>query len=120
MCREECGESEHMAVCDVADIGEVEEIVVIADLELGLAFAIRRDHLGKDLDVAFADNACRADGACQECLWLAVGFEHCCFCVGLTRLSMPSTAKHLASSPLLLCSTLAARRQRQSATSRRR
>lgn len=64
-----------MAVCDIADIGKVEHVVVVADLELGLALAIRRHHLWQELDIAFAKDAGGSDRARQELLWLAIRFE---------------------------------------------
>lgn len=47
----------------VADVCEIEEVVVVADLEFGLAFAVGGYHFGEKLDVAFAEDAGGADGA---------------------------------------------------------
>jgi hypothetical protein len=38
---------EDVAVCDVLNIGEIEQVCVLANLELGLSLAIRANDLGK-------------------------------------------------------------------------
>ena len=64
-------------MCNILNIREVEEIVIGADLKLVLSFAQGCDHLGENLNVAFAKDACRSDGACQEVRGGAVGLEYC-------------------------------------------
>jgi hypothetical protein len=54
---------EQMSMGDVLDIGKVEEVLVVANLELCLSFTICRNHLGQQLDVALAEYASRADRA---------------------------------------------------------
>jgi len=63
---EERDSSEHVAVCDILDVGEVEQVGVLADLELGLSFAVCAYHLREQLYVAFAEDTSGTDGAGQE------------------------------------------------------
>lgn len=67
---------EDVTVGDVFDIGEVEQVCVITDLELGLSLAARSDHLGKQLNITLAEDACRTDGAGEEVFGIAVGLEY--------------------------------------------
>jgi hypothetical protein len=57
---------EEVRVCDVADVGEVEEVLVGAELEIGLGGQGNFGHAGEGLGVAFAEDACGADGAGEE------------------------------------------------------
>lgn len=50
---------------DVADVGEVEDVEVVADLDLVLAVVVGADEACERLAVAFAEDARGADGACQ-------------------------------------------------------
>jgi len=121
VCLEQRNESKYMTVCNVSDICEIKHVVVVADLELGLPFAVGSDHLGEDLDIAFANDACRSDGAGEEVFWLAVGFEDGGFGVGLVLLASYYFAMlSINPIPLLLCSTQPARPQQRSAISRPR
>lgn len=52
-----------MGVCDVAHIGEVEEVVVVAELETRFVGCVSRQCAGDDLHVAFAEDGGGADGA---------------------------------------------------------
>lgn len=75
---------EEMRVRNVADVGEVEEIVVVADLDLVLAGADDADQVRHELDVALAEDACGADGGCEELVGvLTVGFDDDVFGFGL-------------------------------------
>ena len=68
----------------VGDVGEVEEVVVGADLEVGAAGADHVEHGREDLDIAGAEEAGGADGAGEEGGGgLAVGGEDVGFCLGL-------------------------------------
>lgn len=51
-----------MRMGDVADIGEVEEVGVGTELETGLVVEVDGDDGGEDLDVAFAEDTCGAEG----------------------------------------------------------
>jgi hypothetical protein len=51
-------------VCDVADVGEVEEVGIFAELEPGLVGVVDVEDWGEDLDVAFAKYTGGADGGC--------------------------------------------------------
>ena len=77
---------EYVTVCDVLDVGEVEEVGVLADLELGLSFAVCAYHLREQLYVAFAEDTSGTDGAGQE-VWgvlrMAVRLEDGCLGVCL-------------------------------------
>lgn len=79
-CCAGCGEQElrceEVAVRDVADVREVEEVGVVAHLDVGLAVAVGSQETGQSLHVAFAEDACWADGGCEELVGvLAVGVE---------------------------------------------
>lgn len=65
---------EDVRVGDVAHVGEVEEVVVRAELEFGLALLVGGEHVCGDLGVAFAEDAGGAEGQGEE-VW-AVGCEH--------------------------------------------
>jgi len=72
-----------VSICYVLHVCEVEEIVVLADLELGLAILEGLHHFGKQLYVSFAKDAGGADGASEEVLGRAVRFENGRFGIGL-------------------------------------
>lgn len=55
--------SEEMGVRDVAHVGEVEEVVVVAELEAGFVGCVGGEGAWDQLDVAFAEDCCWADGA---------------------------------------------------------
>lgn len=75
---------EKVPVGDVADVGEVEDVGVVADLDVGFAVAVGAQEAGQGLHVAFAEDACWADGGCEELVGvLAVGFEDEVFGGGL-------------------------------------
>lgn len=57
---------EDVGVCGVADVGEVEEVGVGAELEGGLALGEGFHHAGDELEVAFAEDAGGADGGGEE------------------------------------------------------
>lgn len=59
-----CGEE--MCVSHVANVCEVEEIRVIADLEVGLVVVVQVQHVGQHLNVAFAKDTRGADGGGEE------------------------------------------------------
>ena len=48
----------------VTDVGVVEEVAVVADLETRQALFVGGDHGGNELDVAFAEDTGGADGCC--------------------------------------------------------
>ena len=73
---EESENSEDVAVCYVLDVCEIEQVVVQADLVLGLSVLVCLHHLGKQLYVSLAENACGSNGAGKEALWLAVRLEN--------------------------------------------
>jgi hypothetical protein len=52
-----------MCVCDVQDVGEVEEVGVFAELETGAVCVVDVEYWREDLDVAFAEDAGGAEGA---------------------------------------------------------
>ena len=70
-----------MRVDDVADVGVVEEVVALAELEVKLPVGSDRgggyDATGKAAVVALADDAGGADGSCEEVVifFAAVGGE---------------------------------------------
>lgn len=64
--REEEAGGEEVGVGDVADVGEVEEVVVVAELDARLALAVDLDHLVRHHGVALAEDARGADGGCEE------------------------------------------------------
>ena len=66
---------EDVCVGDVTDVGEVEEVVVVAELEFRLTFGIGAQHAGDHLHVAFAEDASGAEGDGEHGAVLAVGFE---------------------------------------------
>jgi hypothetical protein len=72
-----------VTVCNVTSVREVEQVVIVPNLELGLALAIGRYYLGQDLDIAFTNNACWSDGARQEILRIAICLENCSLGIGL-------------------------------------
>ena len=55
-----------VAVGDVDDVGEVEEVFVVADLDAGFAFPHDLDHLVGYHRVAFAEDAGGPDGGGKE------------------------------------------------------
>ena len=55
-----------MAMGYVGYVGEIEEVVVVAELEAGLAVVVRAKEAGRLLDVTWTEYAAGADGACQE------------------------------------------------------
>lgn len=64
--------SEDVTMGNILNICKVEQVCVVADLELGLSFAVCGDHLGKQLNITFAEDACRTDSAGQEVFGVAV------------------------------------------------
>jgi hypothetical protein len=55
-----------VGVRDVAHVGEVEEVVVVAELEAGFVGCVRGEGARDELYVAFAEYSCWADGTGQE------------------------------------------------------
>lgn len=53
-------------MCDVDDVREVEEVGVVAELEARAVRVVDVEDRGQDLHVAFAEDACGADGAGEE------------------------------------------------------
>lgn len=53
-------------MCDVAHVGEVEEVLVVAELEAGLVLRVSGQTAGDRLHVAFAKDGGGADGTGQE------------------------------------------------------
>lgn len=80
---EESQNSEDVTMGDILNIRKIEQVCVVADLKLGLSLAARGDHLGKQLNVALAEDACRTDSAGQEVFGVAVRLEYGGLCVGL-------------------------------------
>lgn len=81
--KEEAGGQE-VSVGDVANVCEVEEVEVVADLDLVLAVVVGGEEAGEGLAVALAEDAGGADGACQELGGLGtVGLEDGFFGGGL-------------------------------------
>jgi hypothetical protein len=75
-----------MGVGDVGGVGEVEEVVVVADLEVGPLVAVDLDHVLDGHAVAFAKDGGGPDGAGEELIGrLTVGFEDEFFGFGLER-----------------------------------
>lgn len=73
---EEGARCEEVGVGYVLYVGEVEEVVVVAHLVPVAALAVEVDDVEGGLDVAFAYDAGRADGGCEEFGVVdAVGFE---------------------------------------------
>lgn len=63
---EQAVRSEQVGVRDVADICKVEEVVVVANLDIRLAAFVGAQKAGEVLDIAFAKDAGGADGRGQE------------------------------------------------------
>ncbi len=62
--REECVSGEEMRVCDVEHVGEVKEVVVLAELEAGfVGWEVGGERAGDGLHVAFAEDGGGAEGA---------------------------------------------------------
>ena len=62
---------------DVADIGEVEEVLVGADLDRVLAALVGVENARESLDVALAEDTSWANRGCEELrVVLAVGLEN--------------------------------------------
>lgn len=78
-------DSEEVAEGYVLDVCEVEQVLVGANLELGLALAVCADHRRQQLDVAFAEDASRSNGAGEEVGGCAIGFEDGGLSVGFGR-----------------------------------
>lgn len=77
---------EEMGVGDVADVGEVEDVCVVAELDVGLAVLVGSEEAGEGLDVALAEDACGADGGGEELGGLlAVGLDDEFFGSSLVR-----------------------------------
>lgn len=55
-----------MGMRNVPDIGEIEQVVVLSDLEPRLSLSAGFDHLRRDLRIAFTEYACRANRASEE------------------------------------------------------
>lgn len=76
---------EQVRVRHVADVGEVEQVLVVAELEARLARLVDVVHGWDGLHVAFAEDAGRAERGCEE-RWVrggAVGGEDEELCFGL-------------------------------------
>ena len=69
---QEASGGEQMRPCDVACIGKVKQIRVVADLEAGLAAAEGEQEIREELTVVFAEDASGAEGTCQEGIFLLV------------------------------------------------
>jgi hypothetical protein len=54
---------EEVGVCDVLDVGEVEEVVVVAELEAGFVGCVGGEGPRDQLHVTFAEDGGGADGA---------------------------------------------------------
>lgn len=62
---------------DVANVGEVEDVGAVTDLDVGLAAVIGFEEAGEGLDIALAEDAGRADGGGEKLGGLlAVGLEN--------------------------------------------
>ena len=83
MSVEEGLRGEEMSIGDIANIGEVEQVLVGADLKLGLAFPVGADDGWQHLDIAFAEDASWSNGAGQKVRRGSVGFEDSCFSIRL-------------------------------------
>ena len=59
-------EGQVVRVRDVGDFGVVEQVLVVAELELGLAAVVRGHHGRQQLDVAGAEHGTRSDGGGEE------------------------------------------------------
>ena len=85
---------------DVADVGEVEDVEVVADLDLVLAVVVGADEAREGLAVAFAEDARGADGAGQELgAFLAVGGDDSLFSLSLSLLAFVSCVERRAGLP---------------------
>lgn len=83
---EEREDGQDVRVRDVADVREVEEVVVRPQLEFGLALGVGVQHLGDGEGVAFADDAGRPQRDGQHgVLERPVGGQDEGFGVGLYR-----------------------------------
>lgn len=73
---------------DVADVGEVEDVCVVSELDVGLAVLVGSEEAGESLDVALAEDACGADGGGEELGGLlSVGLDDELFGSGLRKKS---------------------------------
>ena len=72
-----------MCVGDVANVGEIEEVGVVAELESVFASDIGVVDIGHVLRIAFAEDACGAEGEGEEFGGGAVGGYDEGFCFGL-------------------------------------
>ena len=61
---------------NIADVGEVEEILVVAELEVGFAFFVCVVHVWNDLHVAFTKDSGWSNGGCEQC-WGGRGAVGC-------------------------------------------
>lgn len=69
---------------DVADVGEVEDVGVVAELDVRLVVVVGAQEAGERLDVALAEDARGAEGGGEELGgFLAVGFDDELFGGGL-------------------------------------
>jgi len=64
--RGEGARREQVAVGHVLDVGEIEQVLVVAELEPGLAVAVHVDHGRDQLHVAGAEDGGRTDGDGEE------------------------------------------------------
>lgn len=68
---------EEMGVGDVADVSEVEEVLVSSNLDCVLATLVGVEDTCEGLDIALAEDASWTDGGCEELgVVLAVGLEN--------------------------------------------
>lgn len=100
VCGEKGQDSEDVSVSDVLNICEVEEVVVVTDLVLGLSVFVSLHHLGEQLHVTLAKDARRTNGAGKEALWRAVRFEYVGLGIRLAYMSVDSTCSHQLSAYL--------------------
>lgn len=71
---------------DVADVGEVEDVCVVAELDVGLAVLVGSEEAGESLGIAFAEDACGANGGGEELGGLlAIGLDDELFGSGLRK-----------------------------------
>lgn len=69
---------------DVADVGEVEDVGVVAELDVRLVVVVGAEEAGQRLDVALAEDARGAEGGGEQLGGLlAVGFDDELFGGGL-------------------------------------
>jgi hypothetical protein len=65
-----------VGVGDVADVGEVENVCVVAELDVGFAVLVGSEEAGEGLDVALAEDTCGTEGGGEELEGLfAVGLD---------------------------------------------